>query len=125
MGLGRYAERDDQERQEIKAGAKRYDEYTAAQAEAQEKAQQITFPPPYKWLEDMYLEMENTATKIIRYLGYEIGVMVRMQEKSRKNDTIRQYCRFYIDLDQAEIEDIYAEIEGYRARRKELQGLSG
>jgi hypothetical protein len=59
----------------------------------------------------------------IKFYHSEIACMVRLREM--QNQGIKDYCRYFITLFTANIEDLTQEIENDRREITEIEGLSG
>jgi hypothetical protein len=116
----------DEEREEIKKAVQQHSEYI--EFEKQEVKDNEKFVDnlgkSYCGVIELYQEFERRNIEYITELGFDIGLMAKINERVKDGKT-RQLTAYFIRLYGAEIEELYGEIEYYRKTTKEFQGLRG
>jgi len=64
------------------------------------------------------LEKENLDT--IAFLAGDVGCMIKIRERFRGNQSIRERCEYFIRINQADMEQTAEEIENDRRTAKEI-----
>jgi hypothetical protein len=98
------------------------DEEVIAQIEAERTAiartqQRVSIIP------GLYQVFEKENLAQIAYLADDIGCMMKLREKFRGNQRIRELCEYFIRIEQADMEQISEEIENDRRTLKEITGI--
>lgn len=71
----------------------------------------------------LYQAFEKENLDTIAFLANDIGVMMKVRERFRGHQNIRDYCDYFIRIDQAEMEQLSEEIENDRRTLKEIEGI--
>ncbi|PIP06362.1 MAG: hypothetical protein COX51_08970 [Syntrophobacteraceae bacterium CG23_combo_of_CG06-09_8_20_14_all_50_8] len=74
-------------------------------------------------LTDLYREFEKDNLDTINYLHIESGVMRGLIERFPGDDTIRQWCEYFIRLNGAEIENLMEDVLYDRRTAREIEEL--
>ncbi len=103
----------DKERQEILSGAAEYDR----RCEEQLKREAEYAARPFQ--SDIYRDIEQNEREHLRFLHEDIAALVKVRERFPGRDDIRQFCEYFIRIDQADIEET---LEGIRYARQQQVG---
>ena len=111
----------EQERKEIEAGARAYDDMCKAELEEERRVREKQKPQtPIEYLEDLYRECENIELDYIRTLTASIGLLTAIREKEtdpakqRRLNSLINHETMMIELKRREIVDDRNTIAGFK-----------
>jgi hypothetical protein len=121
MGLDHIA-LTDKERAELEKNLAEYEQRCE-----QERAREAEYAArPFKennWIAELYQEFEKRNLEYIAECHRTIGVMIRLRERFPDNDRIQQWARYFIGVEQAEIENLMEDIKNGRETAREFGKL--
>ena len=116
----------DKELDDIRTGARRYDEMSEQQRIMDEGSlvnteKQAT--PSAKWAVDLYKLLEEENIGFISEVHHEIGTLRAVKERFPHDNTLQQWCDYHIRCAMCEIEELTEEVKHDRKTACELARL--
>ena len=68
----------------------------------------------------LYQAFEKENLDTLAFLAADVGCMMRIRERGRSNQRIRERCEYFIRIDQADMEEISEETENDRRTFKNI-----
>jgi hypothetical protein len=71
----------------------------------------------------LYQTFEKENLESLSLLAADIGCMMKLRERFRGNQRIRELCEYFTRINQTDMESISGEIENDRRTIKEIEGI--